>query len=312
MNKKISIVIPLLNEAENIPILYERLKRAVAGLRYEIIFIDDGSTDNTIQLLRKIIDNDSSVKVIRLRKNFGKAVVYSTGFQEAKGDILVTVDGDLQDDPEEIPRFLQKLEEGYDLVSGWRLKRQDSLWKILPSKFFNRITSFVTGVKIHDFNCGFKAYRREVIEKIDIYGELYRFIPVLAEWEGFRVGEIIVGHHPRKYGKSKYGVGRLPKGFFDLLTILLLTKYAKRPLHFFGSFGLILIFFGFTIGLYLSLLKIMTGAAIGNRPLLLLGTLLIILGIQFISLGLLAEIITKMSFKKEQQPGIKDAIEKIE
>ncbi len=307
----ISIVIPVRNEAENIQSLCKALNLVLGKLRkeYEIIFVDDGSNDNTIQELRKAVDSDYRVRIVRLMKNFGKAVAYSAGFEQAKGNIVFTIDGDLQEDPNEIPRFIQKLEEGYDLVSGWRLERHDPFHKTIPSVFFNKVTSSLTGIKIHDFNCGFKAYRKDVIEKIDIYGELYRFIPVLAEWEGFRVGEIMVKHYPRKYGKSKYGTTRLLKGFFDLLTVLMLTKYAKRPLHFFGGIGLALASLGFAIDLYLSLLKIFNKEIIGNRPLLLLGILLIISGIQFFSLGLLAEIITKINFKKNQQHGVRDIIE---
>lgn len=309
----ISIVIPVYNEAEDIGELHRLLKEVLEKLKkaYEIIFVDDGSSDNTTQELRRVIDNDSNVKAIKLRRNFGKALAYSVGFKQAKGDTVFTIDGDLQDDPKEIPNFLRKLEDGYDLVSGWRLKRQDSFWKTISSRLFNNITSLLTGIKIHDMNCGYKIFKREVIENIDIYGELYRFIPVLAAWEGFRTGEIVVSHYPRKHGKSKYGIGKLPKGFFDLLTVLMLTKYAKKPLHFFGGFGLILLSLGFAINLYLSLEKIIFNATIGNRPLLLLGTLLIILGIQLISLGLLGELITKLSFRREQQGVVKNVIKEV-
>ena len=289
---KISILIPVYNEARNIPPLYNAIINSIKAIKtYEILFINDGSTDFTKKAIEDLIAKDNNVKLINFRRNFGKADALSIGFERAKGDIVITMDGDMQDDPAEIPRFLQKIDEGYDLVSGWKIKRRDPISKTLPSKLFNRLTASVSGLNIHDFNCGFKAYKRDVIKNINIYGELHRYIPALAHWEGYGVGEIAVKHHRRLYGKSKYGIARLLKGFLDLLTIKYLHVYKKRPLHLFGSVGLVCMGFGVIIGAYL-FDQWVKGLGIGQRPLLTLSILLMILGIQFITTGFLAEMIT--------------------
>lgn len=289
----VSIVIPLFNEEENIVELHAKLTDVLLKLNrdYEIIFVDDGSSDRSFSVLEEIHRWDEHVKAIQFRKNYGKAAALSVGFESAQGDVVVTLDADLQDDPQEIPKLMARLEEGYDLVSGWKFDRKDPWTKMVSSRLFNRVTSLFSGVKIHDFNCGLKAYRREVIEQIDIYGELHRYIPALAYWAGFRVGEVKVHHHPRMHGRTKYGISRFLNGFFDLLTVTFLTKYTKRPLHLFGIMGLISFILGMIINIYLTVLWFQ-GIGIGERPLLLLGVLLLIVGIQFISLGLLGEIIT--------------------
>lgn len=298
-NTYLSIVVPAYNEEKNVPLLYEKLKKVLDSIKkdYEIIFVDDGSKDNTASEIIKLNKKDKKVKLIQFQRNFGKAAALSAGFSEASGDIVFTMDADLQDDPEEIPKFIQKINQGYDMVSGWKFHRKDPITKTLPSKFFNWLTSITTGVKVHDSNCGFKAYRNEVIKNIDIYGELHRYIPSIAYWKGYKVGEVKVVHHARKFGKSKYGVERLMKGFFDLITVKFLTKYAKRPLHLFGLIGFLCFLLGFIGGIYL-VVDWSKGIPIGNRPLLMLTVLLIVTGIQLISIGLLGEMITSSS-KKE-------------
>lgn len=256
--------------------------------RYEIIFVDDGSADNTFQEIKAI--QDSNTRIVRFQRNYGKAAALSCGFKKSRGEFVITLDGDLQDDPEEIPRFLEKLKE-FDMVSGWKVKRQDPLSKTFPSKCFNKLTRLITGVKINDFNCGYKGYRKEVVKNIKLYGEFHRYIPALAHWKGYTVGEIEVKHHPRIHGKSKYGVERLLKGCLDLMTVTFLMLYKKRPLHMFGGIGMVLGFSGIAISIYLFLLWV-TGTGIGDRPLLMLGILLIVIGAQFISLGLIGELIT--------------------
>ena len=287
---ELSIIIPVHNEEENVIELYERLCITLLSLEktYEIIFVDDGSTDDTFQKIRSI--KDCRVRILRFQRNYGKAAALSCGFKKSKGDIVITMDGDLQDDPKEIPRFLEKLQE-YDMVSGWKNNRQDPISKTLPSKLFNKMTRFITGVKINDFNCGYKGYRREVVKNISLYGEFHRYIPALVHWKGYSVGEIKVEHKPRIHGKSKYGIERLVKGFFDLITVTFLMLYKKKPLHMFGGIGFVLGFFGILISMYLAVLWL-TGTRIGDRPLLMLGILLTVIGAQFVSLGLIGELIT--------------------
>jgi len=288
----LSVVVPLFNEAENLPDLYVALDAALTSMggNSELIFVDDGSTDASFEILKGLHDKDQRVKVIQLRRNQGKAAALSVGFREATGEAIITLDGDLQDDPNEIPKFLAKLEEGYDLVSGWKVKRQDPWTRRFLSVFFNHVTAFITGLRLHDFNCGFKAYRREVISELKLHGELHRFIPALASWRGFRVAEIQVKHHPRRRGKSKYGMERIPRGFFDLLTVIMLTRFTAKPLHLFGLMGILLGFAGMSIIGYLSLGWFL-GKWIGTRPILLIGAVLVIAGIQLISFGLVAEMI---------------------
>ena len=296
----VSVIIPVLNERDNLPELYDKLTDTLIRLNraYEIIFVDDGSSDASADFCRSLVQSDACVTLVELRRHFGKATALQVGFQVAKGDIIITMDGDLQDDPVEIPRFLEALEGGVDLVSGWKKVRQDPLTKTLPSKLFNFVTSTLTGIKLQDFNCGFKAYRREVVESLDLYGDLHRYIPVLAHANGFRVGEIAVNHRPRCYGKSKYSFERFLRGAFDLLTVLFLGSFKRRPLHLFGLIGIAFAGVGFAIDLYLSLLWLTGIAYIGNRPLLILGTLLIIVGVQVLIFGLLAEMITAVTYRR--------------
>lgn len=286
----ISIIIPVCNEGENIGELYNKLHTVLSklGKTSEIIFVDDGSTDNTFEKLKSIKDDE--VKIIRFQTNYGKSAALSCGFKKSRGKFVITMDGDLQDDPKEIPRFLDELKE-FDMVSGWKSKRHDPVSKTVPSRFFNALTRYITGVKIHDFNCGFKGYRNYVVKNVNLYGEFHRYIPALAHWKGYTVGEIEVEHHPRVHGKSKYGIERILKGFLDLITVTFLTLYKKRPLHVFGGIGFLLIFSAIIINLHLVYLWI-SGIKIGDRPLLMLGILLTVLGAQFISLGLIGELIT--------------------
>jgi glycosyltransferase involved in cell wall biosynthesis len=300
----ISVVIPLYNEAESLPELHTALAAAVLPYadRCEMIYVDDGSADGSIEVLKGLREGDKRVKAVRLRSNQGKAAALAAGFREARGGIIITLDADLQDDPKEIPRFLRKLEEGADLVSGWKATRCDPWSRRFLSAIFNRVTSRLTGVQLHDLNCGFKAYRRAVIDELRLHGELHRFIPVLASWRGFRIGEIEIAHHPRKYGRSKYGAERIPRGFFDLLTVLMLTRYTTRPLHLFGVVGVVMGLTGFAIVSYLSLGWVF-GQWIGVRPLFILGALLVIAGIQLVSFGLLAEMIV-YGLNREGDPPI--------
>lgn len=287
----LSFVVPAKNEQDSVIILYNEIIKEIKRLKksYEIIFIDDGSTDKTIDNLRKIFLGDRHVKVYRLRGNFGKSVALQVGFEKSQGEIIFTLDADLQDNPSEISKFLEKISQGFDLVSGWKKKRHDPLTKVLPSRIFNYLTSLLTGVKIHDINCGFKAYKKEVVKNISIYGELYRFIPIFAAKQNYKIGEVIVNHRKRKFGQTKFGWERNIKGFLDLITIVFLTGYFRRPGHFFGTIGLVFLALGTVIGFYITYLRLTTGSIQFRHPLLFLGMLLIIVGIQLISTGLLAE-----------------------
>lgn len=288
---KLSFVIPALNEQDSLEILYKEIVSNCSGHSYELIFVDDGSSDGSYDILQRIAKQDAHVKVIRFRRNFGKAAALQMGFNVAEGDVVFTMDADLQDNPQEIPRFLAKLDEGYDLVSGWKKKRHDPLHKTLPSKLFNYVTARSFHLKLKDYNCGFKAYRLPLVKELTIYGEMHRYIPALANALGYRVGEIAVEHRARKYGKSKYGIERYLRGFFDLMTVKMITQYIKSPLYLFGRIGLFSSFLGVLVTLYLSVLKIFWGQPLSNRPLLFLGILLILGGLQFISLGLISELI---------------------
>lgn len=302
--RSISLVVPIYNEEQSLETLHQRITTVVQSLtdQYEIIFINDGSTDGSAAALERLWRDDKHVKVLQLRRNFGKAAALAVGFEEAQGDIVITMDGDLQDDPDEIPRLVACLRDGYDVVSGWKQERHDPLSKTLPSRLFNWVVSRTTGLKLHDFNCGFKAYRREVVKNVRLYGELHRFIPALAHGQGFRVTELPVKHHPRKFGKSKYGIERLLRGFFDLMTVLFLTRYLKKPLHLFGSLGLLVFVAGMLINLYLVWLKIQ-GQSIGTRPLLSLGILMVLVGIQLFCTGLIAELLIYLHQRDEKLIG---------
>ncbi|MCH8871877.1 glycosyltransferase family 2 protein [candidate division KSB1 bacterium] len=292
---KISIVVPLFNEEESLVELHERLSKAVCSLEkpIEFLFIDDGSTDNSMQVLSELHNKDPQVRVVQFRRNYGKSAALALGFKEARGEFIVTLDADLQDEPYEIPNLVKKLEEGFDLVSGWKKIRKDPFIKKSTSKLFNFVTRKITGLGIHDMNCGLKAYRREVTETVNVYGQLHRFLPVLAQWQGFKVGEVVVKHNPRKYGITKFGASRFIAGFFDLVTVLFITRYTKRPLHLFGLIGLASFLVGVGISAYLAVERLLLGKYLSDRPLLFLGILAIIVGVQFVSIGLLGEMITE-------------------
>jgi len=289
----ISVVVPLLNEERSLEALYREIADALEplGHDYEVVFVDDGSTDASLAVLSRLHDETTNVVVIHLRRNFGKAAALQAGFVEARGDLVVTIDADLQDDPAEIPVLVAKLDEGFDLVSGWKTRRNDPLARRLFSRVFNWVTGVISGVHVHDVNCGLKAYRAEVLHGIRLYGELHRFIPVLASYRGYRIAEIPVNHRPREHGRSRYGPERYLRGFFDLLSVTFMGRYKHRPLHLFGGVGVLMGAVGFVILLYLSI-EWFWGQAIGQRPLLTLGVLLLVVGIQFVSLGLLSELIT--------------------
>jgi glycosyltransferase involved in cell wall biosynthesis len=296
---KLSVVIPVYNEEESLPELYDRLNEVAGGLgwEYEFIFVDDGSTDRSILTLRELREKDPGhVNVISFRRNYGKSAALETAFRAVDGDIVVTMDADLQDDPREIPNLIAKLESEADLVSGWKRTRHDPISKTAPSKLFNSVTSFISGIKLHDFNCGLKAYRREVVDAITIYGELHRFIPVLAAWEGFKVDEIEVQHARRKYGRSKYGARRFLNGFFDLITVMFVTRRALNPLHFFGRVAFVLFVVGM-IPLIVFFVQWIGGSGIHVRPIMLAGFMFVIVSLQIASIGLLAEMISSRSAK---------------
>jgi glycosyltransferase involved in cell wall biosynthesis len=289
----ISVVVPVFNEERSVALLYEELQAALDPLDepWEALYVDDGSTDDTFGALTRLHARSDNVRVIRLRRNFGKAAALAAGFAQASGGAIVTIDGDLQDDPAEIPRLLAKLAEGFDLVSGWKTRRRDPVTRRVPSRIFNWTASRIAGVRLHDMNCGLKAYRAEVVHGLTLYGELHRFIPVLAHERGYRVGELPVNHRPREHGRSRYGLERYLRGFLDLLTVTFIGRYRQRPLHLFGGLGLGLALVGFVVLVYLTIVKL-TGHAIGERPLLTLGVLLVVVGLQFFSLGLLGELVT--------------------
>lgn len=306
----ISLIIPVFNEEQSIRQLYLEIKENINLMQYEIIFIDDGSTDGSFDGMREIAEMDKEVKVIRFRRNFGKAAALQCGFDAARGDIIITMDSDLQDDPREISAFIQKIEEGYDLVSGWKKKRKDPVSKTAPSKLANSVMARSFKLKIHDFNCGFKAYTKELISELDIYGEMHRYIPALAAAKGFRITEIPVHHRKRKFGSSKYGMERFLRSFLDLLTVKLITSYIHSPLYLFGRIGAGFSLIGFLIALYLTILKFGFGQPLYNRPLLYLATLLIIIGLQFFSIGLLGELIVNQNriTNKKSKISIKEKI----
>lgn len=302
----ISYVIPLLNEADSIRTLYQEIVKHNPQTEYEIIFIDDGSSDDSYSILSEIAVQDRNVKLVRFRRNFGKAAALQTGFNLARGDYIFTMDADLQDDPAEIPNFVAKLEEGCDLVSGWKKKRYDPIYKTLPSRFFNSVTARTFRLPIKDFNCGFKLYKKEVVKEIRLYGEMHRYIPALANALGYRVGEIVINHRRRMFGKSKYGIERYLRGFFDLLTVKMVTQYAKSPLYLFGRIGIVSIVLGTVLTAYLTILKLFYGHPLTNRPLLFLGILMILAGLQFFSMGLISELIINRSQTGNRQISIKE------
>ena len=298
----LSVVVPVHNEERSVRHLFDELQLALDQLdpAWEVVFVDDGSTDGTFSALTRLHAKHSSVRVVRLRRNFGKAAALSAGFEQARGDIVVTIDGDGQDDPGEIARLLAKLEEGFDLVSGWKARRRDPLGRRVLSRVFNAVTGWVSGLRLHDMNSGLKAYRADVARGLNLYGELHRFVAVLAHAEGYRVAELPVNHRPRAHGRSHYGVERYLRGFLDLLTVSFMGRYRHRPLHLFGGLGLLLGVAGFGILAYMTALKV-AGQAIGHRPLLTLGVLLVVVGLQFFSLGLISELLTSHHMERRRE-----------
>jgi glycosyltransferase involved in cell wall biosynthesis len=303
--RKISVVIPVFNEEENVPLLYEKLKGVLEKLPYdyEIIFVDDGSTDRTPRVLEEIAAKDPKVKVIEFARNFGQTAAMAAGMDHATGDVIITMDGDLQNDPEDIPRLLEEIKKGYDVVSGWRKNRQDAaISRKLPSKIANWLIGKLTGVRIHDYGCTLKAYRSDVIKRVRLYGELHRFIPALAATVTSvdRIVEIPVKHHPRRFGKSKYGISRTFKVISDLFFIWFLQKFMQKPIHFFGILGLILFLIGFVPFLYLVFLKL-TGHSIGGRPLLIVSVLFVLAGIQMFTTGIISEILMRIYYESQNK-----------
>jgi glycosyltransferase involved in cell wall biosynthesis len=291
----LSVVVPLYNEAESITELHNEICQIcqTEKIAFEVIYVDDGSLDQSFAVLKSIYEKDKRVRVIQFRKNFGKAEALSAGFGAARAEIVVTMDADLQDDPAEIPKLIRKLNEGFDLVSGWKKRRKDPLFKKISSRLYNVVAGLITGLRLHDMNCGLKIYRKPVVESIYIYGDMHRYIPALAKLEGFEVGEMPVHHRPRKYGKTKYGLSRIPHGLLDLITVMFLGRYTRRPLHLFGFIGFFSTLLGSGITIYLIVLRLTKTVYLSNRPLLFIGVLLLIIGIQFISIGLIGEMITR-------------------
>jgi glycosyltransferase involved in cell wall biosynthesis len=303
----LSFVIPLLNEQDSLAALYQAITEAAASLPfvYEIIFVDDGSTDRSPAILQDLYRQDPQhVRVFQFRRNFGKTAAMTAGFAQVRGEVVVTLDADLQDDPHELPKLLAKLDTGYDLVGAWRTHRQDSVSKKWPSRIANFTISALTGIKLNDLNCGFKVYRRQVVQDLKLYGELHRFIPVLAHWQGYRITEVPVTHHPRQFGHSKYGARRFMRSYIDFLSVLFLTRYLKRPMHLFGMAGSIVAALGTVIMLYLAGLWLFEGG-IGWRPLLFFGITALVVGIQLVSVGLLGEMLRNATFRPEEEYSIR-------
>jgi glycosyltransferase involved in cell wall biosynthesis len=314
---KLSIVIPFYNEVKNIPPLLEEIYQALrpTGWPYEIVAVDDGSRDGTLELLRQELARFDHFQLIRFRKNFGQSAAMAAGFDRAAGEIIITMDGDLQYDPADIPRLVEKIGEGYDIVSGWREKRKDPfLTRRLPSHLANKIISWVTGVKLHDYGCTLKAFKQEVAKHIRLYGEMHRFIPAIASWMGVTIDEIPVNHRPRKFGRSKYGLSRTIRVILDLITVKFLLTYSTRPIHVFGLWGIVSGFTGLALALVLTLQRLFGGTPLSNRPILLLAVLLIFIGVQFISIGLLGELQVRTYHESQNKPiyFIKEIVEKRE
>lgn len=311
----LSVVVPIYNEEESIPPLYERLTEVLAqgparySESYEVIFVDDGSRDRSFDECAAIQARDSRVRVVQFRRNFGKTAALHAGFSLSRGERVITIDADMQEDPGDMFRLLDRIDAGDDLVSAWRQQRNDPLDKTLPSRFFNAVVARMTGVHLHDFNCGFKAYHRDVITDLDLYGEQHRFIPVLANQRGFRVGEVVVQHQPRRFGKSKFGTRRLLNGYLDFLQVLFLITYLRRPLRLFGTVGTVLGLLGFLICAYLTGLWLIGDRPIGDRPLLILGVLMLITGLQFISTGLVGEMLRRDSYHPNDEYSIRRIVQ---
>ena len=306
---QVSVVIPLYNEAASLKELSKKIVAALENLySFEIIFIDDGSTDNSWQIVQELSQSEHTIRGIQFLRNYGKSTALQAGFDEAVGQYVATLDADLQDDPNEIPPMIDMLKSGYDLVSGWKKERHDPLSKTIPSRFFNSVTAGITRIKLNDFNCGLKVYKHEVTDNIQLYGELHRYIPLLAKRQGYtNIGEKVVKHHPRKHGDTKFGISRFMHGFLDLITLMFVNRYQQSPMHFFGSIGFLFLVLGGVINGYLAIDKIVFGANLGDRPLLLFGVMLMVLGAQFFSIGFLGELFYK-SQNHLEKPNIKDKI----
>lgn len=300
----LSVVVPVRDEAASLAELTSRVASALQGTgrTWELIFVDDGSKDGSFEVLTELAERGYAVNVVGLNRNHGKAMALTAGFREARGEIIVTLDADLQDRPEDIHLLVADIENGSDLACGWRVDRADRRTKVLASRIYNRVTRFMSGVPIHDMNCGLKAFRRDVVDALKLRGEMHRYIPVIASWHGFTVGEVKVGHEPRRHGRSKYGRERLLRGFLDLLNVMMLTRYQWRPLHLFGGIGFGIASIGFAITLYLGVGWILDKWWLSERPLLLIGVVLMIIGVQFILFGLLAELVTQRSGDRDELP----------
>lgn len=305
LSKDLSVIVPIFNERESISALLEAITVALqkTALTYEIICVDDGSQDGSADLLRQIAQQREELVVLLLRRNYGQTAAMAAGFDYACGHVIVTMDGDLQNDPADIPRLLTKLEEGYDLVSGWRKKRQDNqVTRLLPSKLANWLIGRVTGVKLHDYGCSLKAYRTEVVRDMNLYGELHRFLPALAFIEGARITELPVNHYARRFGSSKYGLGRTFRVVMDLMTVYFMKRFLTKPMHVFGLLGMLSIFSGVALGLYLTLVKFAYGQDIGDRPLLILAVVMFLTGIQLFSFGLMSELLMRTYHESQKRP----------
>jgi glycosyltransferase involved in cell wall biosynthesis len=301
----ISVVVPVLNEQDSLPLLHQRLSEALAhsGCSYEIIVVDDGSTDRSFAIMEEIQAHDEHLRVVRFRRNYGQTAAFAAGFDRAQGDVVITIDADLQNDPADIPALMAKIAEGYDVVSGWRVDRKDRfLDRRLPSLLANRLIAWTTGVRIHDYGCSLKAYRREVLADVRLYGEMHRFIPALAHAAGARVTEIPVNHHPRQFGKAKYGLSRTLKVVLDILAVRFLMSYSTRPIHIFGLLGMVSFLAGAIMLAYLAVVRLLLAQSIANRPLTLLAILLTMLGVQLVTSGLLAELVTRTYYESQGKP----------
>lgn len=305
---ELSVVIPLLNEQESLAVLASRIDAAIGSRPYEILFVDDGSTDGSWDVIASLAAADPRIKGIRFRRNYGKSLALQKGFERARGKYIATMDADLQDDPNELSAMFAMLDSGYDLVSGWKQVRHDPISKTIPSKFFNGVTSRLSGIELHDFNCGLKVYKREVIESIDLYGEMHRYIPLLAKWQGFsKIGEKVVTHHARKYGKTKFGLSRFMNGFLDLITLMFIHTYMSKPMHFFGTLGFVSLSTGGAIVTYLAFMRVFYDVYLSNRPLLLFGILLLVMGVQLFSIGFVGEMLNN-SEKRGRKVNIREEL----
>lgn len=301
----LSVVVPLLNEEESLPELTQWIHRVASdtGLSCEVVFVDDGSTDGSWAVIQSLKKTYPGIRALKFRRNYGKSAALHEGFQLAQGQVVITMDADLQDSPDEIPELYRMItEEGYDLVSGWKKKRYDPISKTIPTKLYNAVTRSISGIKLHDFNCGLKAYRRDVVKNIEVYGEMHRYIPVIAKWAGFKkIGEKVVQHRARKYGTTKFGLSRFVNGPLDVLTITFVSRFGKRPMHFFGVAGVVGLLAGFLILLWLSVEKMYLGVGkIHDRPIFYFGILLLIVGIQLFSTGFLAELVSRSAHNRNQ------------